>query len=354
MLGVRRFARNQPVTLVDFAELEIADVHAAIAAWPLAGFISFGAMPAVSIPGVCLLPEPQSQQAVTFDVDSSAVAKAAFGYLRSLNPASINLLRDPDCSPTLESGWNAATATYSNKSGDFALKCDSPSLFGSSPGEKSRFEQWLFNLPRPAAICCTTDLLAMAVMTTCRGLGLSAPEDIAVLTCENSRLAEQFQHGITGVSGAFENAGYEAAKLLLEVITGGEPAESNHNIVPGTGLTKRGSTDRLASLPEDVRLAQDYIQREACNGINVKDVMGTQNVSRVTFERRFKEYTGQTPGAEIRRIRIEKAESLLKSTDMPVSEVASQCGFDGSSRFSLFFRKRAGLSPSEFRARHRS
>ncbi|MFK7817710.1 MAG: helix-turn-helix domain-containing protein [Planctomycetaceae bacterium] len=349
--GIRRFSKGHGLTVVDFAEQAALKTEPYVEAWPLAGFISFGSPTSVAIPSVCLLPNVGVKTAI--DVNHSSIARTAFGHLRSLNPSSISLLREPGSSPSIVHGWNIAGETYSGHRGEFALMCKSPLLEESSQAEKDRFEQWLFNLPRPAAICCSTDVLAVATMTACRRLGLSSPEDVAVVTCENSTLADQFQHGISGVSGAFENAGYEAAQMLLRLIDDSS-LQVEPIVVDGTSLTKRGSTDQLAALPEDVRTAQEFIQREACRGINVKDVMATQDVSRVTFERRFKEYTGQTPGAEIRRIRIEKAQSLLKTTDIPVSEVATRCGFEGSSRFSLFFRKRAGLSPTEFRARHRS
>lgn len=341
LAGIRTFAEDTPYVVVSFQESVPPQ------AWPLAGAIQLRGSVPPGIPCVQMFGHSTSQSPhVT--VDPCASLESAYLHLRSLNPASTNFVHAPDEATEVVSSWGAMCESQSQAYRRFAISSITPSMGDVTDADRDRFKTWLRDLVRPAAICCTNSAVASAILHFSWQAGLNIPEDIALITCEESLLAEQM--GISCALSNYENAGFEAAKVLSKMLNG-EPTPEQVK-VPGAQVIRRSSTDRLASLPEDIRIAQEYIRDHSCRGINVKDVMQTQKVSRVTFERRFKEYTGQTPGAEIRRIRIEKAADLLKGTELPVSEVASRCGFEGSSRFSLFFRKRTGLSPSEYRRRH--
>jgi LacI family transcriptional regulator len=349
--GIHRFAKANNVVVVDFGPLgSLAQQAEAIGSWPVQGVLTFAPGIQVGLHSVEMFTQSHSGRP-RVDVEQQAITQAAFQHLRALNPQSINLLRTPRCSNELVAGWDKASADLASSSGDFQITSQTPSLRDISEAERDRFHEWLSHLERPAGIVCTTDAMAAACFAYCKHAAINIPDDIAIISCENSALADQLQPGLSGVSAAYENAGYEGARLLTRMIQG-EHTASELTIISGVDVQPRASTDRMAALPDDIRVAQEYIRDNSCSGINVKDVMRTQDVSRVTFERRFKEHTGQTPGAEIRRIRLEKAESLLRETDASVTKIASQCGFEGSSRFSLFFRKRTGLSPSEYRKRH--
>jgi AraC family transcriptional activator of pobA len=63
---------------------------------------------------------------------------------------------------------------------------------------------------------------------------------------------------------------------------------------------------------------------------------------------------GTSPLGYIHRQLVEEAKRYLVHTAMPVSSVGYELGFRDSAYFSRFFKKQAGLSPSEFAARHRA
>lgn len=348
--GIRRFAEANGLTVADFGPLGgLAQQAEAVANWPVSGVLAFKNGLQVGCPVVEVF-SPEHVGRPRVDVDHQALARAAYLHLRALNPQSLSLLRTPNCPEEFTAGWVAAGGDQKLRGGDFLITSESPSLTDISQGERNRFNEWLAHLPRPAGIVCTSDAIAAACLSSLRSAGVAIPDEVALISCADLGIAEQLTPAVSSVSGSFENAGYEAAHLLSRIIRG-DNVRPELTVVAGATVHARSSSDRLAALPEDIRKAQDFIRQNSCSGINVKDVMQTQKVSRVTFERRFKEHTGQTPGAEIRRIRIEKAEELLATTDLSVTQIAAQCGFEGSSRFSLFFRKRMGLSPSEYRKR---
>ena len=351
MEGISRFCDENPVLWVDFSGLgSLAAQVQSATEWSAAGAISFAAGIALPIPIVEVF-SAATPGRLSVDMDRQQVVSEVLSHARSGNPASLNFVTSVDCSPVTRDTWQKECQAADLATGEFVLTKATHSLSSLPPTELARFRDWISHLPRPATIACSTDSVAAACLHVLDSLGIGVPDMVSLVSCESSELGTQITPGITGAVGDFRSIGYEAAEMLSEAISG--DVTRTHRVVGGATLAVRGSTDRLALLPDDIRVAQDFIQQRACDGITVKDVMGTQSVSRVTFERRFKEHTGQTPGAEIRRIRLEQAKKLLERTARSVTEIAGKCGFEGSSRFSLFFRKRTGMSPSEYRKRNR-
>ena len=72
-------------------------------------------------------------------------------------------------------------------------------------------------------------------------------------------------------------------------------------------------------------------------------------MSRTQLHRKLKALTGQATASYIRSIRLQKAKTLLESTDMPIGEIAIQVGYKDFSHFSRSFAKEFGVLPSEVR-----
>ena len=92
----------------------------------------------------------------------------------------------------------------------------------------------------------------------------------------------------------------------------------------------------------DKRLQLDDLADRAC-------------LSKFHFTRVFHEYVGESPVSFLRRIRLEKAASLLKhDRHFSILEVALRCGFSTPQLFSRLFGDRFGVSPNQFRSNHLS
>lgn len=72
-------------------------------------------------------------------------------------------------------------------------------------------------------------------------------------------------------------------------------------------------------------------------------------LERSVFSRRFKEAIGIAPKDHIDQMRLQKALSLLLDKQMPVKDVSEACGFSNPGYMAKFFKKKMGVSPSEFR-----
>lgn len=72
-------------------------------------------------------------------------------------------------------------------------------------------------------------------------------------------------------------------------------------------------------------------------------------MSRSQLNRKIKQITGYSTSAYLLHIRLEKAKRLLKSSNTPIGDIATMCGFDDSSYFSRIFRQVYHTPPSQFR-----
>ena len=67
------------------------------------------------------------------------------------------------------------------------------------------------------------------------------------------------------------------------------------------------------------------------------------------MKRRFKQATGTTLIERLQNERIEFAKGLLESGALPVDEISAEAGYEDASFFRRLFKRRTGLSPSQYR-----
>ena len=82
----------------------------------------------------------------------------------------------------------------------------------------------------------------------------------------------------------------------------------------------------------------------------VEAVASEMNMGVQTFRRRLMAVTGESPKAFISAIQMERASKLLiDNPDMPVSRVATLCGYDETNSFARSFKRAYGVTPSQYR-----
>lgn len=72
-------------------------------------------------------------------------------------------------------------------------------------------------------------------------------------------------------------------------------------------------------------------------------------MSPATFSRSFKKWAGKGLGAYLQEKRLAEAGRLLKTSNLPISEIARQCGFRSPNYFANLFHRKMGRSPQQFR-----
>ncbi len=79
------------------------------------------------------------------------------------------------------------------------------------------------------------------------------------------------------------------------------------------------------------------------------ELLDIAHMSRSNLMRVFRKATGQTPIEYLVRLRIQKAMDMLRNTDLSITEIALEAGFNDSNYFTRQFRRILGESPRAFR-----
>jgi AraC-like DNA-binding protein len=100
-----------------------------------------------------------------------------------------------------------------------------------------------------------------------------------------------------------------------------------------------------------LRRARDLADRRYAEPLDLDALAGAAHVSKYHFARCFAEAYGETPLRYLTRRRIERAQDLLRSANLTVTEVCMLVGFSSLGSFSSRFRDIVGESPTEYRDR---
>ncbi|MEV1082058.1 helix-turn-helix transcriptional regulator [Streptomyces sp. NPDC050211] len=102
-----------------------------------------------------------------------------------------------------------------------------------------------------------------------------------------------------------------------------------------------------------LRLAKDAMDRDwAEPSLDLDAVAAHAGYSRYHFIRAFKAAYGETPGQYLTHRRIERAEDLLRTANLTVTEICHLVGFSSLGTFSTRFKALTGLTPTEYRTKH--
>lgn len=135
--------------------------------------------------------------------------------------------------------------------------------------------------------------------------------------------------------------GYDTMLLssLLELTIFFSREYSKTEIPQAQALCRIG--DIIGKLETSYRKAWSIAELSKLAGMSRSGLTGT-----------FREATGHSPIDYLLRIRLQKAAELLIESDLPVSAIAFECGFNDSNYLTRQFRRIYRVSPRRFRANH--
>jgi AraC-like DNA-binding protein len=91
------------------------------------------------------------------------------------------------------------------------------------------------------------------------------------------------------------------------------------------------------------------LERDYSRTWTLPDLLKIAHMSRSHFMRVFRRATGQPPIEYLVRLRLQKAMELLAQTDLAITTIAMEVGFNDSNYFSRQFKAATGTSPSQYR-----
>ena len=99
---------------------------------------------------------------------------------------------------------------------------------------------------------------------------------------------------------------------------------------------------------------EQYVLQNMSRGqISLEEMANAMGMGRVPFFHRVRNLTNKTPAELVRDMRLKHACILLKRTNINMSELASNIGFMTAENFINTFREKMGMTPLEYRLKHR-
>ena len=155
--------------------------------------------------------------------------------------------------------------------------------------------------------------------------------------------------------------------LPRRAIVGGSVAQLGHRVVHQMKLNDAAANVAIEGLVLEIvsqllrtgdsgksslkwmSTVMNYLHTNFAAAISLGRIAGIAGIHPVHLARSFRSSQGCTIGEYIRRLRIEEACKRLEMSDLPVTELAQECGFFDHSHFCRVFKRHVGVSPSEFR-----
>jgi transcriptional regulator GlxA family with amidase domain len=125
------------------------------------------------------------------------------------------------------------------------------------------------------------------------------------------------------------------------IVERGRHADERQPLLPG--IVAAGSPQALDAA---IRMMQNKLDER----MDMRAIAAAVALSTRQLERLCKRHTGRTPAALWKRMRLDRAQTLLKQTAMPITDISIACGFTTAAHFSTAYRHQFGRAPSTERA----
>lgn len=114
-------------------------------------------------------------------------------------------------------------------------------------------------------------------------------------------------------------------------------------------VEKTSVNEKVMKQTESLTNLMQYIEANLDKNLTLKSLSEFLHFHPNYFVTHFKKNFGLPPMDYLKKLRIEKAMTLLQTTTQTVSEIAASVGYKDNNYFSRVFKQLTGFSPSEYR-----
>lgn len=98
-----------------------------------------------------------------------------------------------------------------------------------------------------------------------------------------------------------------------------------------------------------LRRAVEHIEENLQRNPTLDEIATLVEMNPQYFARTFKKWVGQPPHKYIVAKKVERAKRLLRSTDLPLADIALRVGLASQSHFTTVFHRLTGMTPKAYR-----
>lgn len=110
------------------------------------------------------------------------------------------------------------------------------------------------------------------------------------------------------------------------------------------------ATTQNVTLPVIVQNVRSYLVENFTRHVTLDELSAKFFLNPSYLQKLFKRYTNQSPTDYLIYLRIAKAKELIRTTQLPLNEIAFSVGIESYSYFIRLFKKREGMTPREYQA----
>ncbi len=182
------------------------------------------------------------------------------------------------------------------------------------------------------------------------GFPASAPGDFSLVEHVHYENASLKQHLPALIALENSCASFHALKAdmivrsILEYII-----HENYSAIQVSSKLKVVKTSTRIDLYKRLAITKNWMDSNHADPIKLDHLADISMLNAEHFLRLFKQAYGKTPYQYLKSVRLSHAKELLRTTDLPVSAVCHEVGFESISSFSILFKQCTGQSPTRFR-----
>lgn len=168
-------------------------------------------------------------------------------------------------------------------------------------------------------------------------------------------LFDELELDISNLRGSFKVENPDVKLLAYRIF---QETKSNDNVaavsieeflLKALGQLLRIEKDSRNSKPLWVKRLREILHDKYAESYSLKELSKELDIHPVHLSRDFSKYFYCNLGEYIRKIRLEKALALLSNKQIPLTQIAFDCGFADQSHFARCFKALKGINPSKFR-----
>ena len=126
-------------------------------------------------------------------------------------------------------------------------------------------------------------------------------------------------------------------------------ASLTYQIIAQVHATERGRQFGSKEIETVVKKAKIYLVENIDKAVDFEQLASELNVGYSWFRRMFRHYTGLAPCQYLLQLKLNKAKELLSETSLPIKQISWMIGFESQYYFSKYFKKKLGVSPTQWR-----
>lgn len=206
--------------------------------------------------------------------------------------------------------------------------------------------------PLPDVICAENDRLAWHLHRFFLSEGIRIPQDLALTGFDNRDF--QFEPWGTNIltSVRQDNVGLASAgvQLLSEIASGQRPRTGQKILLPGEVIL-RHSTGRSRSPADSFRRDVEHwlLSHAREPGDPARFLASALGLDHRYLLEKYRKIFGEPLSKSVSRLRIQHAESLLRTTTLQVTEIWREVGYENQQSFNRHFRAITGRKPLDRR-----